>query len=292
MTDEQATTETGEDAPNAPRPRAPWLRRRGARIVLAAAIVAVLVGVPAVLTARPGYFERYPGLSEEYGPWSKSTHVEGGCEGCHVPPRVVSRVLYRTRMVGEFYLGLVAPSRVPDVFGSPTNEACLTCHSDLRSVSPKGDVQIPHRAHVTILKMRCVECHDYLVHELSPEGKHTPPMGGCLSCHDGDVADDACTDCHTQKAAPDSHRSADWVIVHAQRADDPECERCHNWSKNWCAECHSHRPRSHASNWREVHGEQVKQHRSCEACHDAAFCTRCHGEVPQVNLNPALKLVE
>ncbi len=110
-------------------------------------------------------------------------------------------------MVGEFYLSLVLRSESPSVFATPTNEACLECHNDLRSVSPKGDLQIPHRAHVTILKMECVECHDYLVHELNPSGKHLPTMAGCLRCHDGDTAKDTCTACHTQKAAPDSHQA-------------------------------------------------------------------------------------
>jgi hypothetical protein len=35
----------------------------------------------------------------------------------------------------------------------------------------------------------------------------------------------------------------------------------------------------------------VARHRNCEACHAAPFCTRCHGELPKLNLDPALKLV-
>ena len=41
-----------------------------------------------------------------------------------------------------------SPSREPTLFDKPTNEACLSCHIDLRTVSPKGDLNIPHRAHV------------------------------------------------------------------------------------------------------------------------------------------------
>lgn len=267
-------------------------RRLLLRIAVGLLAALVLLGVPGYLASRPSFFERYPGLAEKYEPWAASTHLEAGCEGCHVSPRPLPRVGYRLRMAGEWYVSLVSRSRIPDVFGTPRNDACLECHNDLRSVSPKGDLQIPHRAHVTILKMECVECHDFLVHELSPEGKHNPPMSGCLECHDGDTAKDACTACHTEKAAPASHRTGEWLIAHAEQSDDPECAGCHKWAEDWCADCHSQRPRSHAADWRAAHGAQVAKHRSCEACHDADFCVRCHGEVPQLNFDPALKPAE
>lgn len=274
--------------------RAPDQRRRR-RLLLAAGVVlavAVFVILPGFLASRPGFFARYPDLADKYKPWAASTHVEAGCEGCHVAPRLSSQVGYRVLMVGEFYVSLASRDRVPDVFRTPTNEACLVCHSDLRSVSPRGDLQIPHRAHVSVLEMDCVACHNFLVHELSPEGKHTPPMIGCLTCHDGDTAKDNCTACHTDKAAPESHAKSDWLILHGGRAGDPECATCHKWKDDWCVDCHTGRPTSHGSDWRATHGVQIEKHRSCEACHEAAFCIRCHGELPPENLNPALKLVK
>jgi len=271
--------------------RAPAKRRR---LVLAGAValaLVVLVGIPGYLAAQPGFFSRYPGLSSRYGPWSKSTHAEAGCETCHVRPRLLDRTAYRLRMTGEFYVSLVWRSRVPDVFGTPTDEACLICHSDLRTVSPEGDLRIPHRAHVSVLKMRCVECHAYVVHELSPEGKHSPPMVGCLRCHDGDKAKNDCSACHTDKDAPPTHAAKDWLVVHGSQSVGGDCETCHKWAKAWCADCHSQRPRSHGKDWRTVHGRRLAEHRSCEACHASAFCVRCHGEVPQTGFDPALKLV-
>jgi len=267
-------------------------RERRNRVVLIGAIALLLVLVPMVLVVQRGYFKRIPALAREYEPWSTSPHAEVGCAECHVRPGVLTQTVYRTRMVGEFYLSLVARSHEPNVFAKPSNEACLKCHNDLRSVSPKGDLQIPHRAHVTVLKMNCVECHDYLVHELNPAGKHTPTMAGCLRCHDGDTAKNTCTACHTQKAAPESHQAKDWLIQHPQQAAGAECDSCHKWTDKWCADCHARKPASHTKEWRAIHGTAVKQHRSCEACHDGDFCVRCHGEVPQDNLNPSLKPVE
>lgn len=267
-------------------------RNRGLTIIGAVALgIVLLVVVPGYIATRPSFFGKYPALADKVEPWKVSTHTEAGCEGCHVAPSAIARLSYRVTMAGEFYRSVFSKKQAPDVFGRPTNDSCLTCHNDLRTVSPKGDLQIPHRAHVSILKMDCVDCHNYLVHELSPEGKHTPPMAGCMECHDGDRAKDSCSACHTQKAAPESHSATDWLVTHPREQDDPECVGCHKWAPDWCADCHSQRPVSHTEDWRAEHGVRVKEQRSCEACHDSAFCVRCHGVLPQVNFDPALELV-
>lgn len=274
------------------QPIAPQQRRRLVRAALVVAAVTVLVALPAYLSSLPGFFGRYPALAAQYEPWSTSPHLGVSCEGCHVPPQPLDRAAYRTRMVGEFYLSIAAGSRDPELFPTPTNDACLSCHSELRSSSPKGDLQIPHRAHITILAMQCVQCHNYLVHELNPAGKLSPTMDGCLTCHDGDTAKDACTACHTQKAAPESHAGSAWLIEHAEQADDPACVTCHKWKADWCVDCHRNRPLSHGSDWRAVHRDAVGVRRTCEACHTAEQCARCHGDVPELNFDPTLTLVQ
>lgn len=268
------------------------VRRRVLRVAIVVAAVLVLVVLPAYLSSLPGFFGRYRPLAAEHKAWSTSTHVEVSCEGCHVPPKPIDRAVYRVRMVGEFYMSLISRNRTPDLFGKPTNAACLDCHSELRTSSPKGDLQIPHRAHITVLKMECVQCHEYLVHSLSPEGGHEPTMVGCLKCHNGDTAKNACTACHTEKAAPASHNGGDWLILHASHSADPECAGCHKWTEDWCVDCHRDRPLSHPTDWRTTHGAQVAKHRNCEACHQESFCVKCHGELPALNYDPSLKLVE
>ena len=117
-------------------------------------------------------------------------------------------------------------------------------------------------------------------------------MKACLTCHDGRTAKNSCSTCHTNKAIPASHQAANWRIVHAQMQAKIDCKPCHAWTTNWCADCHSRRPRDHTATWRTTHGQQVKVHRNCEACHQAPFCINCHGAVPQLNFNPALQLVK
>lgn len=256
------------------------------------AALLLLVVLPAYLSSLPGFFGRYPALETQHGEWMKSTHLGVGCKGCHVPPKPLARASYHARMVGEFYVSTVFRDRTPGLFATPENSACLDCHSELRTSSPKGDLQIPHRAHITILGMNCVQCHEYLVHEPNPDGKHAPTMRSCLTCHDGDMAKDACTACHTQKAAPASHTTPDWLVAHAEQAENPECVTCHKWTQDWCADCHADRPVSHGVDWRAVHGERVAEHRSCEACHEQDFCVRCHGEIPMLNYDPDRALVK
>jgi hypothetical protein len=262
------------------------------RLGVVALLLAIFVFVPMYIALQPSFVERYPNLAARHTTWTTSVHASVPCQRCHVSPKPLAQAAYAVRMLGEFYVSFVARDRQPDLYPVPTNAACESCHSDLRTVSPKGDLNIPHRAHVNVLKMECVRCHKYLVHVESPEGKHTPTMAGCLTCHNGKLAKNSCSTCHTAKAIPESHKAADWTAVHAQMQGKVDCKPCHAWTKNWCADCHSRRPRDHAADWRTKHGEQVKTHRNCEACHQAAFCVRCHGEVPQLNFNPALQPVK
>jgi len=265
-------------------------RRRRLLLGVVAAAAVLLVVVPSCVASRPAFVARYPGLSAYHKTWARSVHAKVPCQDCHVPPRPLPQALQRARWAGEFYLSLLPLSREP-AFAPPTNEACANCHVDLRTVSTSGDLNIPHRAHVEILNMRCVRCHKFLVHQPNPEGTNKPRMVACLTCHDGKTAKNTCSACHREKAAPVSHRASDWVIVHAGKQGEVDCAACHGWTKRWCADCHSRRPRSHGVDWRSTHGSRVASRRNCEVCHESRFCIRCHGELPAQNLDPALRIV-
>ena len=264
------------------------LALRGGIVVLA---LLAFVIVPGYFAAQPAFLQRYAGLSSAHQTWAESTHAKIACQRCHVAPTFAAQAGYDARMLGEFYLSLVRPDREPAAFGTPSNAACESCHLDLRTVSPSGDLNIPHRAHVSVLELDCNDCHNFLVHEKSPEGKTTPSMAGCLTCHDGETAKADCSACHTDKHQPETHLPASWLVEHPAEVVDDECNACHDWTANWCSDCHAKRPVSHVAEWRALHGAQVKDRRNCEACHEGPFCDRCHGEVPSVNLDPALQIV-
>jgi len=266
-------------------------RRLYLRVGIALMLVGVFIVLPGYVANQPRFLQRYPGLRGPYEAWSTSVHAQIRCQACHVAPGPLAQGVYGARMLGEFYLSLVMPARQPGLLSTPTNAACQSCHIDLRTVSPSGDLNIPHRAHVSVLKLKCVDCHTYLVHATNPEGTHTPRMVTCLKCHDGKKAKSACSTCHTNKRVPESHRAADWLVIHGTQQSKIDCTQCHKWTAEWCSECHSRRPRSHSKLWRTEHPAKVKLHRNCEVCHEGVFCVRCHGEVPTLNLDPALKIV-
>ncbi len=293
MPDEEVTP-TPDASKDAPR-RAGVFSGKRRPLLLAGAVVlvlALLVAVPGFIASQPSFMARYKYLDVEYTTWSQSAHAGIGCQNCHVPPGLLEQAGYDTRMLGAFYVSLVSPDATLPPFAKPTIAACSSCHAALITTSPKGDLKIPHRAHVDVLKIECATCHQYLVHQLSPEGRHTPTMAACLVCHDGKVAKNACSTCHTAKAAPANHSGADWLIVHPDKQAELDCTSCHKWKTDWCADCHSKRPASHVADWRKTHGAAVAVRRNCEACHAATFCEKCHGDVPKLNFDPALALVQ
>jgi hypothetical protein len=262
-------------------------------------VVAVVVGAALLLyvgdrMARQGdFYGKYASLKVEHDTWADSTHAEAHCSDCHVDPTFVAQYAFRARMAGKFYISLVSTSGKPYKFGTPTDAACMSCHDIVRKVSPKGDLRLPHKAHVKVLKLKCVRCHNFLIHKKTPEGKNTPRMVDCMKCHDGTTATNVCSKCHTKKAVPATHRLVNWTVVHSQQAAKPgaECTKCHKFTNKWCSDCHARRPSTHGKDWRAKHGDRGRTRRNCEACHAKSFCVRCHGQLPALNFNPALKLV-
>ena len=57
-----------------------------------------------------------------------------------------------------------------------------------------------------------------------------------------------------------------------------QCDACHDWTPDYCSECHEQRPASHAGNWKKDHGPHAKARgTSCLVCHDKKkFCGACH----------------
>lgn len=256
-------------------------RNRRRRVMVAAVVLVVLVAIalPIVSTLQPGYYERYPAMRERMDNWRTSTHGRMSCVSCHVPPGASGFVSFAARSIPAFYKQLVDGPDNSNLLEPPGTAACQTCHTSYRQVSADGDLLIPHRAHVEILEVECVVCHEELVHAESPEGFNRPSMQMCLEvCHDGEQAGDECVKCHTRKHAPEDHFRPDWLAIHAERADTIDCGSCHEWTPDYCEECHSKRPATHVGNWKNDHQYRAKTHGSgCLVCHGGEeFCEECH----------------
>lgn len=267
--------------------------------ILSAAGLAVLavLALSAVFAVQPSVLATDARLKTEATTLAASKHAGALCQDCHAAPTIGAQFDYDVRVTAGMFGAIFGVKRDLSLYTAPVTGACERCHKSLITVSPSGDLKIPHRAHVDILHVPCVRCHAYLVHGLSPEGKHAPTMAGCLTCHDGKQAKNTCTTCHTAKAAPASHEdTSTWLLVHPQAPAESiaTCAKCHGWTKNWCADCHSRRPPSHTAGWRKTHGAVVAtmRPRDCEVCHTRSFCVNCHGVLPPLNYSPAVKFAQ
>lgn len=256
----------------------PPTRRGPLAIVAVAVLAAVLLVLPVFSTLQPGYYQRYPGVRDSVDQWRESTHGRMTCAGCHVDPGASGFLSFAARSVPAFYSQLVRGAEKNNLLRAPDNVACQKCHTSYRQVSPDGDLLIPHRAHVEILKIRCASCHRKLVHTSNVHGANRPKMTMCLDrCHDGKRATNKCVKCHTRKHVPESHSRPDWLKVHSTESKKIDCGRCHAWAPDFCKRCHKNRPSTHAGNWKKRHSIRAsKSSKGCMFCHEASFCKRCH----------------
>lgn len=255
-----------------PPRRWPWILGGIALFVVFALVL------PVFSTLQPAYYARYDNTRLRMQNWRTSTHAKVGCAECHVDPGAAGFLTFAARSVPAFYSQLVFGPTDTNLLKSPTIAACQKCHTAYRQVSPAGDLLIPHRAHVEVLKVNCATCHKNLVHSKNAAGYNRPEMQTCLKqCHDGTKASNECIDCHTQKQTPASHREKGWLETHASQTESVNCAKCHEWSPDYCKECHKKRPATHAGNWKTDHKERAKTRaKGCLFCHGEAFCKKCH----------------
>ncbi|TLM99357.1 MAG: hypothetical protein FDZ75_00245 [Actinobacteria bacterium] len=261
--------------PDTPRPR----YGRRIAVVIAVFVLAALV-VPVFAMLQPRYYERYPSLDARMDNWRASTHAKVPCSGCHVDPGPLGFARFSVKAIPAFYSQLILGPKSQNLFEVPDQQACRKCHTTYRRVSSNGDLLIPHRAHVVVLKLNCAVCHQNLVHSKNTRGYNKPEMRMCLAtCHDGTKASNKCVDCHTRKQVPDGHRSKDWLETHSAMAEKVDCGRCHAFTPDYCSDCHAKRPASHKANWKQGHAAAAKARgtKGCLVCHGGArFCKECH----------------
>ena len=251
-----------------------WMLPAGA---VALVVVLVLLILPVYSTLQPEYYERYPALRGRMDNWRKSTHAKVGCAGCHMDPGPMGFLAFAAKSIPDFYSQLLQGPRSTNVLSVPDSVACQKCHTNYRQVSPNGDLLIPHRAHVAVLKIGCPVCHKNLVHSANTKGYNAPEMATCMTCHDGRTAVNKSVKCHTRKEVPPSHLQKGWLAVHSQKTGTVDCSTCHGWSPDYCAECHGRRPQSHAGNWKKDHQVPARENRKrCLVCHDEKSCKTCH----------------
>lgn len=253
-------------------------RPRRLAIIALLLVPIVFLVLPLFSTFQARYYERYPALRERMDNWRQSTHSPWNCAACHLEPGLRSGLAFAARSIPAFYEQLILGPSQSNLLHVPTREACQDCHTAYRTVSPSGDLLIPHRAHVEVLKINCATCHRDLVHSRNNKGYNSPEMEQCMeSCHDGRKATDRCLKCHTQKQVPPNHRLGNWLATHGKRTGEINCGTCHGWAPRLCEACHKKRPSTHVGNWKKLHQFRARERgKGCLFCHKQDFCEKCH----------------
>lgn len=239
------------------------------------AIAACVLLLPLYFAFQPSFCRSCHTMQAHYESWRKSTHANQGCIDCHTEPGGLNKILFALNTYSPIY---AFHESKPGSVEKPEDATCLRCHTADRIISGSGIVMIPHKLHVVNQKIKCVDCHEYLVHYPNPKGRNTPSMENCLkSCHKEKAEIDACTICHPKKATPKSHSEPDWKSTHPERfkQDNYICTGCHTD----CNRCHTIRPENHTVKWKySEHGQQAEviSSKVCGTCHDNDFCGTCH----------------
>lgn len=195
---------------------------------------------------------------------------------------------------------------VGDQAGMPTEETCLTCHSEKQKeqflkfkemyhpferepfLIGTGELMFSHGVHADA-SIDCETCHvniDNVKHGMQAE---IPDMDLCIDCHKEMGRKDECSVCHEKirKGIPPEDHKKNWMRSHGMamskgsiRGNKNNCSICH--SDTSCVECHREtKPQDHNHFWKEKgHGTMALMDRKrCSMCHRTDYCIQCHQQV-------------
>jgi len=212
-------------------------------------------------------------MEEAYTAWKKSGHRFIVCQDCH---RL--GIVEQNRLLIKFVF--TTERKTPEPHGNVTPwESCTQCHWE---EATQGALSVTkstgHARHVTVEKLKCMDCHTRSVHAFRPD------RNACLRCHKDwkihgiGMEETSCMTCH-----PFSPRSAGSFIPDRER-----CLTCHRTSSRTsfpdkvpmarmnCYECHKphHRIKPTDDDCLRCHTREVLDSRAVHR--SGKHCTTCH----------------
>jgi nitrate/TMAO reductase-like tetraheme cytochrome c subunit len=234
-------------------------RRRWVWALSIIGVVIVVLVVAAFVTAHFTSASSFCGSCHEMEPyyqsWQASSHSSAECRDCHIPPGALPYVETKLGSFRELYVHFFGQPEAPlAVTRQIPNSSCLRCHEDPPPDPDLPTVTFSHEAHSNV---DCISCHVRMVHTTvnPPEYQDPAAMSSCLECHNGSIAPNNCSYCHT---APHEARG--------------ECDVCHSSTSFSTAE---------ASHPFELTG-----------AHAGLKCTDCHVSKPGVETIPGTQLAK
>jgi nitrate/TMAO reductase-like tetraheme cytochrome c subunit len=282
-----AESETPPDAAPEPAGTPPTKkpRRKRRRWILAGSIVGgviVVIIIAAFITAHFTSASSFCNSCHEMNPyytsWQASAHSTAQCRDCHIPPGFVHYLETKLYSFREIYVHLSGSPKAPlAVTRHIPNSSCFRCHPNPPADANPPTVVFTHARHS---RLDCISCHVRLVHRtVNPPVYQNPvAMASCFKCHNGSIAPNTCSTCHTPP--------------HEARG---ECSACHDtagWSATAgkhtfaltgahasvaCADCHVSKPGVET-----IAGTNLpKADPACASCHKDQHggltdCAGCH----------------
>lgn len=204
-------------------------------------VIALVIYLPCYYTITPRFCGSCHIMKPYERTWAVSNHRKFFCTTCHVEPGLGNLVTSRLQGVGDAWSMFFGDENQPLRVHKPSNATCMQCHTQNRVASPNGDLLIPHRDHIKLRGVLCVDCHSNMIHKKNAQGNFKPTMDYCFKCHDGNKAPKDCTACHTSMAATRDHRLAGWNKkghVEKAKTEKATCDRCHEAFPTFCIDCH------------------------------------------------------
>ncbi len=168
---------------------------------------------------------------------------------------------------------------------------CLECHNALSDEATVIlSAAFSHEAH-RAAGYHCQVCHDVAEHTYTAE----TATALCKMCHAPEMTSgDTCAYCHEYRDAyqPADHTASDWLQVHGARGTSAipshdaqlSCAACHD--EAFCQKCHA-LPMPHPPGFATSHASMdIRWGSSCGMCHEESYCDACHGSTEPASHSP------
>jgi nitrate/TMAO reductase-like tetraheme cytochrome c subunit len=264
------------------------------RILVVAAVVLGVIAVVLVIdwgTSSPSLCGSCHEMAVRIAEWKESGHAEVRCVSCHAP-RLTWRdypqsLVARTQILGrDVYRHVTKQYKDPvDMRSSgerPMPDAvCLQCHSPNRKATSGFRIKIDHVEHAK-RNGSCVSCHLRTAHPLPSRSRPMSLMSQCFTCHGTPTQPKAsaeCSVCHPSgyKLLPESHQPATWKRTghgRVAKVDPAQCKMCHE--ATFCTNCHGLKM-PHPAGW-----ARGRTGHAALAQKDRAVCAKCHEAKPDL----------
>ena len=236
--------------------------------------------LPVVSMLQPGYYRRYPALGQRMDHWATSTHSKISCAQCHIEPGAKGFLTFAAESIPAFYSQLLQGPTNTNLLKAPSRAACQKCHTSYRRVAPER-----RPAHPAPRARRDAQARMRRLPQgpraLAQPPRIQPARDGGRASRSVTTATRRATSASTATPArrrPPATRRRTGSRSTGAWPRPKTAATCHDWTPDYCAECHEKRPPSHVGNWKKDHGPLAKQRGDgCLVCHGGEkFCKECH----------------